>query len=195
MPRGERPLPSGARSTPIITPLHQPFYCEENVWHLCQEPALAGRPRVVAFVSNPSGGFVIWHQKASPRAGAPIRWDYHVILLVAEPWEVWDLDTTLGLPLPAGAYLRESFPRALPDRIAPFFRLVPAEDFVAAFASDRGHMRRADGRYLRRPPPWPPILPAGAAPNLHRFVDLTEDFLGTIVDLAGLVALVGDVGR
>ncbi len=148
----------------------------------------------MAFVSNPSGGFVIWHQQASPRAGAPIRWDYHVILLVGEPWEIWDLDTTLGCPLPAGEYLRRSFRSHVPAQVAPFFRLVPAEEFVEIFASDRAHMRRDDGRYLRPPPPWPPILKEGSTPNLDAFIDLTEDFLGVVVDLATLSSLVAGEG-
>ncbi|MEO7330116.1 MAG: hypothetical protein ABI193_16195 [Minicystis sp.] len=178
-----------------MSPLHQPFYCEENIWHLCQDAALAARPRLVTFVSNPSGGFVIWHQKASPRASTPIRWDYHVILLVAEPWEIWDLDTTLGSPLPAGEYLRHSFPQAVPARVAPWFRLVPAAEFVASFASDRGHMRRADGRYHRPPPPWPAILPEGRASNLEAFIDVTEDFLGTVVALGALSSLIAAEAR
>ncbi|MFO0760127.1 MAG: hypothetical protein U0359_26835 [Byssovorax sp.] len=173
---------------------HQPFYCEENVYHLCQEPIFAGRPRFAAFLSNASGGFAMWGQKASPRPGRPILWDYHVILLAQDPWEIWDLDTTLGFPLPAADYLRASFPLPLPEELMPCFRLVPPDELAATFASDRRHMRRADGRYRKPPPPWPPIVTAEEGFNLPRFLDVNDPFAGEVLTLDALRSRVSDAG-
>jgi protein N-terminal glutamine amidohydrolase len=169
-----------------------PFYCEENVFHLAQEPLLAGRPREVIFISNADRACAVWHQRAAARPGWPILWDYHVVLLAGSPWEVWDLDTTLGMPMPAPEYLRRSFRDGVPEEYRPRFRVVEAEAFVAAFASDRSHMRLPGGRWRKRPPPWPPIGAPGAEPNLMRFVDMNAAFLGEVLDLRGMLARVAD---
>jgi hypothetical protein len=174
---------------------YQPFYCEENVFHLAREPELAARPRAVVFISNPERACAVWHQRAAERPTSAILWDYHVVLLVAAPWEVWDFDTVLGLPVPAADYLRRSFHRdlpGLPDQHHPCFRVVDAEVFTATFASDRSHMRSAGGRYQQPPPPWPPIGEPGAVSNLMRFADVTAPFLGEVIDLGGLLARVAD---
>lgn len=169
-----------------------PFYCEENVFHLCREPLLEGRPRAVAFISNPAGAVAMWNQRAARQPGEAILWDYHVVLLVQEPWEVWDLDTTLGLPVPAAEYLARSFHRGLPAELMPRFRVVDAAGFLETFASDRTHMRSPDGTYQSPPPPWPPIGVPDREPNLMRFVNMTEPFVGELLDLAQLSARVSD---
>lgn len=38
-----------------------------------------------------------------------------------------------------------------------FFRVIPAETYLAEFASDRRHMRRPDGTWIKPPPSYPPI--------------------------------------
>jgi hypothetical protein len=167
-----------------------PYFCEENVWHLCQEAVLASRPRQVVFISNEDRRCAVWHQRAATRPGWPILWDYHVVLLCAAPWEVWDLDSTLGMPVPAGDYLRRSFRDGIPADLVPRFRLVDAGAFVQGFASDRAHMRTARGGWKKRPPSWPAILPSGVPPNLMRLVDLTDPILGEVVDLRELAARV-----
>jgi hypothetical protein len=169
---------------------YHPFYCEENAFHLAQEPALAGRPREVVFISNAGQSCAMWHQRAAPRPGWPILWDYHVVLLCAEPWEIWDLDTTLGLPVPAADYLGASFRAGVAELLTPRFRLVPAALFAATFASDRSHMRAASGRYKKPPPPWPAPGEPGAPSNLMRFVDVQSAFHGEVLDLRGLLARV-----
>ncbi len=158
------------------------------MFHLASEPILAGRPREVVFISNAARSCAVWHQRASARPGWPLLWDYHVVLLVGAPWEVWDLDTTLPVPSPAVDYLRHSFSDHVPADVAPRFRVVEAGVFAAGFASDRSHMRDARGRYRAPPPPWPPIGAPGAEANLMRFVDMETPFLGEVLDLPALHA-------
>jgi hypothetical protein len=187
MTRGPAPGEQGAHRTPLR---YQPFYCEENVWHLCREPLFAGRPRAAVFISNRERTCAMWHQRAARLPGTPMVWDYHVVLLAGDPWEVWDLDTTLGLPVPAEAYLLASFNPHVPRPFRPRFRVVEAGRFGEVFASDRSHMRRADGRFRKPPPPWPAIGPEGGASNLMRFVDLEDPIAGEVLDLGDLLARV-----
>jgi hypothetical protein len=171
-------------------PRYQPFWCEENVFHLSSDPRLTDRPRAVVFISNENRTCVMWHQRAARAEGSHLFWDYHVVLLARAPWEIWDLDTTLGLPVPAADYLALSFREGLPDPIMPRFRLIDAELFAAVFASDRAHMRRPGGGWRKPPPSWPPIGPPGAEPNLMRFVDMEQPYLGEVLDLSALCARV-----
>jgi hypothetical protein len=170
--------------------LYQPFYCEENVWQLCREPLLAARRRAAVFISNRDRTCAMWHQRAARDRTAPMLWDYHVVLLAEGPWEVWDLDTTLGLPVPAEEYLLRCFNPHIPRQFRARFRVVEAGVFGEVFASDRSHMRRADGRFRKPPPPWPAIGAAGAASNLMRFVDLEDPIAGEVLDLDELLARV-----
>jgi hypothetical protein len=126
----------------------------------------------------------MWNQRAAGRPGRALLWDYHVVVLARDPWEIWDLDTFLGCPVPAADYLRLSFQPGLPAEYAPRFRLVDADTFAATFASDRSHMLRRDGRYKKPPPPWPPI--GASESNLMRFVDVESPFLGEVLDLREL---------
>jgi hypothetical protein len=177
------------RATDRTSFRYQAFFCEENVYHLAGEPRFAARPRQVVFISNPTRSTAMWNQRAAGAPGVAMLWDYHVVLLVAEPWEVWDLDTFLGLPVPAADYLGGSFHGRLPGHYQPYFRLVEAETFAVTFASDRSHMKRRDGQWKRPPPPWPAI--GDGAPNLMRFVDVTAPFVGEVLDLGTLCARVG----
>jgi protein N-terminal glutamine amidohydrolase len=161
---------------------YQPFYCEENVWWLLHD--LAAEAQAV-FITNAGSSVALWEQRAAP-PGEPVIWDYHAIAIA--DGQAWDLDSRLGLPVPLGRYLVESF-HFLPPAAAAFaprFRLVPAALFHARFASDRSHMR-VGGRWLKPPPPWPPPQPVGIEPtNLKRFLDLDDPIAGEVVDLQGL---------
>lgn len=164
-------------------------YCEENVWHLCQDSTRQADDAHVAFVSNARRTCALWAQRAAPGRRAPVIWDYHVVFLGRlDGWNVWDLDSTLPCPINAFAYLRETFPRqrAVPPPLRPRFRLVPRAAFLEAFASDRSHMRVGDESWLAPPPPGPPIRTDDETMNLMRFVDTARPFLGEVVDLAGL---------
>jgi len=162
-------------------------YCEENVWHRCAAPGAAESGALVVVISNAAQRVAVFEQRASRAVGKPMAWDYHVVF--AQPdetgWWVIDVDSRLALPCRADAYLAASFP-ALPERLAayrPLFRLIDASTYRDRLASDRRHMRDRRGRYASPPPDWPTI---GAGHNLDRLIDMRDDFLGEVVDLAGL---------
>jgi hypothetical protein len=173
-----------------MTSLYCPFWCEENVWHLCEHEAVVERERWVLFVSNSMRRIAMWAQHAAQHPDWPMGWDYHVVLLVRDgaSWAIWDLDSALGLPVAATTWLERSF-RELPAgarTLAPVFRVVAAGDYRRMFSSDRSHMLDEQGGYQQAPPSWPVI---GEGPdNLGRFVDMDDRFVGEIMDLAGLRA-------
>ncbi len=159
---------------------YQPFYCEENAWHLAsQAVAAAGAgerqsPDVdVVVLSNPTGTCAVWCQRAAPDGGeSPVVWDYHVV--VRHGPDIVDPDCVLGPRLPVGEWLDASFP--LGDRVfeayRPQLRLVPAATYLAHFASDRRHMRASDGTYRAPPPPWPSLVAAdGSTHSLPALLD------------------------
>ena len=154
---------------------YAPYYCEENVWWLAQEPHWVD-PSVVV-VTNPSRTVAMSAQRAS-KDGTPVVWDYHVVLL--DRGAVWDLDCVLGMPLPARRWIEASFDSRAPAHLAPRFRVLARETYVARFASDRRHMRRPDGSWLVDPPPWPAI---GGAHDLERLLDLDDPSYGAWLDL------------
>lgn len=174
-----------------------PFYCEENVWHLCAAPRFAGRDVWVALISNPARRVAIWAQRSAEKGetvplrgdlSVPVNWNYHVILIAAAQgggYEVWDLDTIQGAPVDAGRYLDVSFAGTpwSPTEYAPRFRLLDAAEFRRTLATDRRHMRRPDGSWTEPPPPWPTI---GEGSNLERLIDMDDDFVGEVLDLEGL---------
>ncbi len=178
-------------AVPDQSPLrYQPFYCEENIFHLCHDPRFTARAPSALFVSGAGGECVMWHQKQARRPGAPLSWDYHVLLLVRDPWEIWDFDTTLGFPVPAATYLRRSFrPEiALPEELTPWFRRVDAAELGATFASDRSHMRSPGGEFQKAPPPWSAIGPEGVVSNLGRFLTMEDAIAGEVMSLPALLA-------
>lgn len=171
---------------PDDTAKYWPYYCEENVWHLCHALPEADTHSLVAVVSNAAQSVAMWEQRAAAGDG-PILWDYHVLLLRADEsgWRVVDLDSRLGSDVEADRYLRESF-RPLPrgrESLAPRFRLIPAETYRFALHSDRRHMRGPSGEWRAEPPPWPPI---GEGSNLAEFVAMDGPFLGRVVELETL---------
>lgn len=159
------------------------------MYHLCHAPDLAQREPAALFIVGGAEGCLMWHQRSAPTTGDPVLWDYHVVLLVSGPWEVWDLDTTLGLPVSAASYLLRSFRPglAIPAKYAPRFRLVGKAELGATFASDRSHMRRADGQWNEPPPPWPLIGREGVADSLTRYLDMDDAIAGERLDLRALL--------
>jgi hypothetical protein len=164
---------------------YQPFYCEENAWWLCADPALGPGERQVVFVVSLAGRVPLLGQRLAP-PGRALAWDYHVVT-VDGAGQVWDLDSRLALPSPGLDWLDSSFALAgrLPVVYGPRFRVLGASDFRRDFASDRRHMRDRRGRWLRPPPPWPAI---GTGSNLGHYLDPLAPRPGRLMDLAGLRA-------
>ncbi|GAB0181619.1 protein N-terminal glutamine amidohydrolase [Grus japonensis] len=123
-------------------------YCEENVWKLCDY--IRSRDQYpleefyTVFISND------W------------RMDYHVILLHVSSGEqnfIYDLDTVLPFPCPFDVYSVEAF--RLDDSLHPEFhrkiRMIRADLYLKTFASDRSHMKDANGKWQKPPPSYPCI--------------------------------------
>jgi hypothetical protein len=171
--------------------LYQPYWCEENAWHLCQAPEVVGER--FAVLVTPQGGEVValWAQRAASAAEAPVGWDYHALVLArgTDGWWAWDPDHVPGMPVRAGAWLDASFPapRTVRERHQPRFRVVPGATYVAGLRSDRSHMRAADGGWRQPPPPWP--APGDGGMNLHEWL-APNGGPGERRDLAGMRALI-----
>jgi len=137
-------------------------YCEENIWHLVQEPVFADAECIVAVISNREQACLFWNQRSCGVPDLPVWWDYHVVLLAKQPeWVVYDLDTVLPLPVDAGTYLSQTFREqdSVPATFRPRFVLYEGATFVDGFASDRSHMRDEHGDWLAPPPDWGAINP------------------------------------
>ena len=167
---------------------YQPFFCEENAWHLCSTGDL------VIIVSNAARAVPLWYQRVAPAPGHPVVWDYHVVVArrVEAAWHILDLDTLLGEAVPFERYLRRTFAEGEQVRalLAPRFRVVDAEIYRARLSSDRGHMLNDDGQWQAPPPAWPRI--GRGVSNLMSFIDMETPFVGTVMDLAGLHRLLTD---
>lgn len=130
-------------------------------------------------------------QKAMADPATPILWDYHVILLLhGEPAQILDFDTTLPFCSDLPTYLQQSF---LPEELVaeeyrPYFRLIPAQDYIREFRSDRSHMRTEDG-WSAPPPHWPTIGTGGS--NLARFIDMRDQSIGEVLSYQQLLAYAG----
>ncbi len=175
--------------TPADGPAYQPYYCEENIWLLAQDPRVGDGERLVALITGEVGRFAMWHQRSADGPNAPVLWDYHVVLLARQDrgWQAWDFDCDLGMPIAVTDWWDASFPRQDQVRSAyrPHFRVLPAAEYVSTLRSDRSHMRDADGSFLKPPPAWAP--PGGGLDsNLVQFVDLRGAFIGEVLDLNGL---------
>lgn len=87
--------------------------------------------------------------------------DYHVVLIYApdERAVVYDLDTELPFPTFFCKYATETFrsDEALRPEYHRKFRLVSASEYLKTFASNRSHMKREDGTWIKTPPDYPPI--------------------------------------
>jgi hypothetical protein len=169
-----------------MTHRYHPFYCEENVWWLCHADSIASNADVL-FISNERQQCLLLQQRAAPE-GEPVLWDYHVVLV--SNGSVWDLDSRLEMPTTIERYLNATFPPLPHDmqNLAPSFRVVAKQEFLSVFCTDRSHMQRDDGSWLKPPPSWQPPKPTGKhrAPNQLRFVDMRDDVAGTVLDLDAL---------
>uniref|UniRef100_A0A336MTL6 Protein N-terminal glutamine amidohydrolase n=1 Tax=Culicoides sonorensis TaxID=179676 RepID=A0A336MTL6_CULSO len=152
---------------------------EENVWKLC-ELVKKTHPRELSkcyavFVSNDRRTVPLWRQKAGRDEDKLVIWDYHVFFMHnPSPHRclVFDLDTTLPFPTYFHKYVTETFrsDHAVPPEHRRFFRVIPAETYLEEFSSDRRHMRRPDGSWIKPPPSYPPIQTAASSHSLDDFI-------------------------
>ena len=161
---------------------YTPCYCEENVWHLCNEGI--GSNGKAVFISNNNMQCPMWHQRAAS-VGEAVIWDYHVVYLgwIKKQWLIFDLDTTLQFPTSSEVYLSASFPRRITNPYKPVFRVVEASELISNFSSNREHMISKGGEYKNQPPEWPLICKDNEN-NLSRFIDFEDEFIGDILTLA-----------
>ena len=165
---------------------YTPFYCEENIWHLAQEKCFRGREAFVVIISGEGDYRRLWFQSLAESRESPVFWDYHVLLLVFDNgWHVWDLDTTLGLPVTAETYLQRTFLNSGIDlkNCDVMLRLIASESYVRSFSSDRSHMISPTGEWLAPPPAWPAILNESKS-NLLEWLDVDLDGPGKVQTLA-----------
>ena len=167
---------------------YQPYYCEENIWQLCQHEQF--KNSLVVFIASKGDTFPMLNQRAMKDPAIPILWDYHVILIAqADRYQVLDFDTTLPFPVDIKTYLSQSFidNALLDDALRPWFKIVPAGEYVASFCSDRRHMKTEEG-WLAPPPDWPTI---GRGHNLSRYTDMTDTDFGEVLDYNALLTRFG----
>ncbi len=155
-----------------------PFFCEENIWHLCQAEKFREMPQKVIFISNADKACAISNQQSGN--GKTVIWDYHVVLLVQD--NIWDLDTLLPFPCDISFYLEQSFQEDTDKIYLPEFRLIDSKDYIKSFASDRRHMLDANGIPLHPKPPWPAIHPERGS-NLYDFIDMRRMGMGDVLNL------------
>ncbi|XP_066909061.1 protein N-terminal glutamine amidohydrolase isoform X2 [Halyomorpha halys] len=144
-------------------------YCEENVWKLCELISQKKSDFLdhchCVFVSNDSKVTPLWHQKVGSGDDFFVAWDYHVFLVCkSAPFiKVYDFDTTLGFPVSFSDYMEKAI--GLETNMVPkyrrFFRVIPASEYLKYFSSDRRHMKKANGDWLKPPPPYDPIQSNG----------------------------------
>ena len=120
----------------------------------------------------------LWRQRAGRDEEKLVIWDYHVILIYKpdERCLVFDLDSDLPFPTYFHKYVTETFrtDAILNPEYHRFFRVVPAPLFLQTFASDRRHMKKPDGSWMKPPPPYPCIMPQRWVPiwNFHLIPNL-----------------------
>jgi len=159
-------------------------YCEENV-HKIVETVSDNNPGEVSkcwvvFVSNKKRVVPLWRQKAGRDEEKLVIWDYHVILIYKpdDRTLVYDLDSELPFPTYFHKYVTETFrtDAILNPEYHRQFRVIPASTFLQTFASDRRHMRKEDGTWLKPPPSYPPIKgeKAGSDHNLDTFISMDK---------------------
>lgn len=183
---GVRPMSGGNRATiPSTVPpssqcSYAACYCEENVYKICENVKRTAETELdkcyTVFISNKKRVVPLWRQKAGRDEEKLVIWDYHVIFMYKpdDRTLVYDLDSELPFPTYFHKYVTETFrtDAILNTEYHRHFRVVPAVTFLRQFASDRRHMRKEDGSWLKPPPPYPAISSATASHNLDEFISM-----------------------
>ncbi|CAL4140636.1 unnamed protein product, partial [Meganyctiphanes norvegica] len=203
------------KSVKSIVPLaeecsYTQFYCEENIWHLCDHVRRLDPSELskcyVGFISNNQKCVPLWRQRSGKSEDKLVTWDYSNIFTCVAPSEkdyhvifmyepddrclVFDLDSDLPFPTYFQKYVTETLrtDQILKPEHHRFFRVIPASVFLQKFASDRRHMRKSDGSWLQKPPPYPPIKTAECVHNLDIFISMDSKVgYGTVYNLPDYV--------
>ncbi|MFN3999101.1 hypothetical protein [Algoriphagus sp.] len=167
-------------------------FCEENIWHLCQNPALESFSKKVLIVSNSSKYCPFRFQKSINNYEI-VWWNYHVILLASNEHLslIYDFDSTLPVPLSGMEYMQKTFEKHenWTAENMPCFKAIDSCDYLNSFVSDRNHMRDSSGNWLSEPPIWPEIGNNGdlPLPALLDFSDLSEERIYALDEMLALV--------
>ncbi len=176
----------------IEFPHYTENFCEENIWHLCQHPGLAGLAKKVLIVSNSNRNCPFGFQKSS-KDRDPVWWDYHVILLASDQGKNWvyDFDSALQIPSLLEDYLGFTFQNShnWPEGDLPFFKVIESSLYVNAFFSYRSHMIDPEGNWICTPPRWPLIrnnenLPL---PDLLDFSETSKHLILSLNEIKDLI--------
>lgn len=140
----------------------------------------------VIFISNVEKSVPIWHQKSSPHYNRPVVWDYHVIAAVKTVDSrtlIFDFDTRLSFPSLAKDYISQCLIAAdsLDSRYHHRYRIVASTDYLKFLASDRSHMRDANGFYQSPPPSYPFIRTEDARMNLPDFISTLPNWIPSYI--------------
>lgn len=161
-------------------------YCEENIYMLCKKLSEVGvaapdaSDLFVVFISNPNRQIPIWRQRSSKDVEGLCIWDYHVICIQRKDkgMQVWDLDTTLPCPASLDEYIAGAFQPwvSLKPEFSRLYRVLAAPLYLRFFASDRRHMRRADGSWMALPPLYDCLVAEdGVVHNLEEFITMAVE--------------------
>lgn len=187
MDHQQLPDNEAARSAVQVSSDHElrvACYCEENVYRLvCRKLKqnthnADGDNYYVMFVSSESLCVPMYYQRAAARPTAPCLWDYHVLVLHADPQQqqasILDVDSLLPYPTPLHDYATQTFPGGTIHRdYAPLFRVIRASAFLKNFYSDRMHMF-SEGKWSA-PPPSYACIQTNKGSNLDSYRIMTWD--------------------
>jgi len=171
-------------------------YCEENVYKICEHVRDNAKSELdkctAVFLSNKKRVVPLWRQKAGRDEEKLVLWDYHAIFLYKPDDSrtlVYDLDSELPFPTYFHKYVTETFrtDAILNPEYHRVFRVIPAPTFLTHFASDRRHMRREDGSWLKPPPTYPCIVSPTSQHNLDEFINMESAGLGQVLSLTDFV--------
>jgi len=128
--------------------LHQPYYCEENIWQLAKQLSKERyeEKAEVWFLINKTQTIATAQQRAVEENSFVI-WDYHVVYY-SPSQGVFDLDTRCPFPCSVNIYLEASFlsiASAISEEYSPYFRVIPASEYIFSFSSSREHMLDENG--------------------------------------------------
>ncbi|NXD05862.1 NTAQ1 amidohydrolase, partial [Nothocercus nigrocapillus] len=152
---------------------------EENVWKLCDY--IRSRDQYpleefyAVFISNERRMIPLWKQK-SGHGDEPVVWVKHFVLyflcillfssvcyaLCEKEWALVLCDKcSVILPPSSGIIL-----------LFRKVRMIRADLYLRTFASDRSHMKDANGKWQKPPPSYPCIETADSKMNLDDFISM-----------------------